>query len=379
MFRKLGMWFCLLTKRLYKKPTFLVIMALIPLLVFGYGSLTQEESGMLTIAMAREDDDPVAVQVMEELAADKSLILFKACESPEDAENLVLTGKADAAWILRKETEKKVYKFVANPSAWNAVVKVREGESTIPLTLAREKLSGVLFSHCSRAFYLTYIREEMPELAEVSDEKLLEQYNNYALNGKLFEFAYLDSAAPPEEAEEASYLLTPVRGLLAVVVVLCGLATAMYYIRDEKVGTFSWIPERRKAAVEFGCQMISVLNVSVVVLLSLWAVDMTVSMGREVLQLLLYAICVAAFSMTMRRILGSIRGLGILLPLLIVVMLVVCPVFFDLGALRTLQYLFPPTYYINAGYSNRYFQLMGVYTLALFGVYYLVGKVFRRK
>ena len=67
------------------------------------------------------------------------------------------------------------------------------------------------------------------------------------------------------------------------------------------------------------------------------------------------------------------------LPLLIVVMLVVCPVFFDLGALRALQYLFPPTYYINASTSNRFLVLMVVYALALLVVYILSGKLLKRK
>ena len=62
-----------------------------------------------------------------------------------------------------------------------------------------------------------------------------------------------------------------------------------------------------------------------------------------------------------------------------VVMLVVCPVFFDLGALRELQYLFPPTYFINAVYSDKFLLYMPLYTLVLAAVYFLTGVILNRK
>jgi len=80
-----------------------------------------------------------------------------------------------------------------------------------------------------------------------------------------------------------------------------------------------------------------------------------------------------------RRLCGKLAVLGTVLPLLIVVRLVVCPVFFDLGALRQVQYLFPPTYYINAQYSDRSLVLMGLYSIALLLIYCLSGRLLHRK
>ena len=57
------------------------------------------------------------------------------------------------------------------------------------------------------------------------------------------------------------------------------------------------------------------------------------------------------------------RGLGTVLPLIIVASLVICPVFFDVGELRHAQYALPPTYYINAVYDHRYLVYMAAYTL----------------
>jgi hypothetical protein len=117
--------------------------------------------------------------------------------------------------------------------------------------------------------------------------------------------------------------------------------------------------------VEFGCQMISLLNVVAVAVLSLVLAGQATALGREVVVALLYSVCAATFAMLVRRLTLGIRGLGMATPLLVVVMLTVCPVFFDLGVVRQLQYCFPPTYFVNdagvpliaacACYAEEYF------------------------
>lgn len=374
-----GKWLLMMTKRLYKKLTFLLILLLIPVLVLGYGVTAREESGVLTIALAQEGSDPMAQAVITDLMDNPSLIRFVLCETPDGAKAMVSDAKADAAWIFAADMTDKVCKFVQNPARRNAFVRVVEQEATIPLKLAREKLSGVVFGHCSPHFYLEHIRANVPELDSLSDEELMAFYDGFAEDIKLFEFAYLDGNGGEEDIRGANYLLTPVRGLLAVIVVLSGLAAAMYYIRDDRAGTFSLVPQRSKAAVEFCCQMIAVINVAAVALIALLSAGLAVSLGRELLILLLYAVSVALFCMTVRRLCQSLAAVGTALPLLIVVMLVVCPVFFDLGALRALQYLFPPTYYINAAVSDRFLLLMAGYSLVLLGIYSITGKLLHRR
>ena len=377
--KNIGKWFLLLNKRLYKKVTFLLILVLIPLLVMSYGAVARDESGLLTVALACEGEDPTAEQIMQELKDGSNLIRFVICDDPQTAQSMVNGRRADAAWIIEDDLQEAISRFAVKPERRNAFVRIIEGESTIPLKLIREKLSGALFSRTSRAYYLDYLRKNVPEVKDVPDETLLQHYDDFASDATFFEFAYLDGGSREENAQSANYLLSPVRGLLAVVIVLGGLAAAMYYIQDEKLGTFSLVAQNRKAPVEFGCQMIAVLNVSAVALIALAVSGLTISLGRELLLLLLYALTTALFCMTVRRICGSIGVLGTLLPLLGVGMLVVCPVFFDLGALRQVQYLFPPTYYINAVNSDYYLGLQVIYTAALLGVYALLGKLLRRQ
>ena len=362
--KRLLRFFLLLCKRLYKKLTFVMLLVLIPVLVFGYGQTAQEESGLLTVALASrpEQVEHLTRQVWDELL-ESQVVRYIECTDAEEARQLVEEGKADTAWIFEENIEEKIYDFVAKRSRTKAFLTIIEPENRVALKLARELLSGVMFPHCAETVYLRYIRDNAPELAELTDAQLLEYYHNVVFSDELFVFSDMEGHLQAPE-EEPSYLLAPVRGMLGVVAVLAGLATAMYYIRDEENGTFALIPLVRRGWVEFGCQLVSLLHVVAVALLSLALARQTAGLGRELVASALYSLCVAGFSMLMRRLSGGIRGLGMVTPLLVVVMLVVCPVFFDLGALRQMQYLLPPTYFVNAAYSHRFLALMAVYAAA---------------
>lgn len=364
-------WGLLLWKRLYKKLTFVALLAIIPALVLGYGMVSREDSGIVTIALASEANtvEPLTRTVWNELLESQVMRCIE-CDSPEDARTLVLQGDADVAWIFAEDLEAKIYDFAAHRTRKNAFVTILEPENRVALKLVREVLSGVLFPHCSEALYLTYIRENAPELDGISDEQLLEYYRNMDFSEGLFVFTDLEGNVT--EKNETDYLLTPVRGMLAVLIVLSGLAAAMYYIRDMEQGTFAWIPRHRQGWVELGCQLISLVNVAAVVLISLALTEQTMSLGRELAVAGLYCLCVAAFAMLVRRLTLGIRGLGVITPLLVVMMLAVCPVFFDVGALRNAQLLFPPTYYVNAAYNGNYLGYMAVYTA---GVLLLCGVI----
>ena len=369
--RKPFLWLWMLTKRLYKKITFVAILVLIPVLVLGYSLTTQEDSGMLTVALAREDTDATALSLLASLDESSQLLRFEDCESPEKAEELVRAGKADAAWILHRDLSDKIAKFVKSPTERNAFITVLVREDDVAQRLAREKLSGAAFSLCARVVYLDYIRQNVPGLEHLSQEQLLEYYENTFVSGDLF--AFDETNAAMANAQTTHYLTAPIRGLLAVVIALCGLATSMYYMEDQRQGTFGWLSQPRQALAELGCQIVSLVQVSVMALLALILSGLAAGLGRELLVLVLYCLCIASFSALLRRICGNLRVLGTLLPLLVVVMLVVCPVFFDLGQLRTAQYLLPPTYYINGVYSNTYLLYMLLHTAVTSSLYWLLG------
>lgn len=367
-------WLWLLTKRLYKKPTFLVLLALIPALVLGYGMVAREDSGLVTIAIAcRDNNDPMANAIMEDLMK-SDVVYFRRCDTPEEAKALLNRGKAEAAWIFTDHFEENIYKYIA-ATFHQPVVEITERQSTIPMKLTREKLSGTIFEHMSPHIYLSYIRSEIPQLAHISDEQLLGYYEATKIEGRLFEFSTVDGEPATDLLENASYLTSPVRGLLAVVVTLCGLAGAMYAKQDEKLGTFSWMPEKKRPLAELAGEAVCVGNAAVVTLIALALMGATTDLLRELLALALFVLAVCAFSMLVSRLCGSQQMIGMWTPVLLVVMLVICPVFFDFAALFRLQLLFPPTYYVNGAYGSQYLIWAPIYIAVCFALCALIDKL----
>lgn len=374
--KKAGLWLWLLTKRLYKKPTFVALLALIPVLLTLYGAVSRQDSGLVTIALAREDPaDTVAEELMEQLHQSSRLMVFLDCPTPEAAQQAVVQGEADGAWIFAADLQSQIARFIQNPVRKNAFVRVIEREKNVGMMLTREKLSGVVFSACSPQFYLQYIRRSLPQLEQVSDETLLEQYRQVLSEIKLFDFVFIEGDASADSVISAGYLMAPVRGLLALAVTLTGLASAMYTLQDRRAGTFAWASRRKQTGLAFAGQLVAVSNVALAMVLALALNKMTVHWLREVVLLLLFVLCAAMFAMVLGRLLGSLKLLGMCIPLLAVVMLVACPVFFELPVLRWLQYLFPPTYYIQGVYADRYILFMLFYAAIAAGLYWLIGKL----
>lgn len=367
--KKIFLWFWLLTKRLYKKPAFLVLMLLIPVLVFGYGLAARGDSGIVTVTTFWEDSDDAARGIVAHLENNNQLTRFVRCSTPDAARQQVEMGKADAAWIFEGDTAEKIRAFGADPENAEPFIRVIQREDDVLLMLTRENLGGAAYTATAKDIYLSFIRSSIPELNYVSDGALLEAFDTVSISENLFTFSSRDG-----NAQAGGYLLSPVRGMLAVIVVLCGLATAMYYLQDRQSGTFAWLPQQRQPLAELGCQAVSVINVSLVAFLSMAVSGLTGSLPLELALLILYGLDVSLFCLLLRRCFGSIKVLATVIPLLVVVMLVVCPVFFEIPMLQLLQFLFPPTYFIHGIYSPIYLLYLAAHAALCALLYALIGR-----
>ena len=350
----------MLSKRLYKRAAFLAIMALIPLAVLALEIAAQANSGFLHIVLAQTDpDDPVSSQLVERFMEEQSLILFTYAEDPRTAADMVASGEADAAWIFPDNMEAKMERFVTSHYTRGGVVTVVERQQSVFSRMAREKLNFALQHYSAPACYLNYTRSHVEQLNALSDEQLMQYFNDVEFNDELFLFRTPDGEAVVEV--ENNYLLAPVRGLLGILMVLCGLAAALFYLHDEERGTFALVPLRRRGWVAYACLFIAVLNISVVTLLALVLGGVATSLWLEVPILLLYAVCCAAFCLLLLRLCGSIRVLASVLPVLVTIMIVVCPVFFDARMTLWIKLAFPPTYFVNATFDRWYLLYMLAY------------------
>lgn len=359
--KKALLWFYLMNKRLYRKVIFVGLLLMIPVLVLGFYSAARETGGIVTVALAQEDPaDLTAETIINRLMEDSRVISFLKT-TPDNAVELVKTGKAEGAWIFPKDTALCIAQYSRGDST--GFIRVIEREQNVALRLAREKLSGAIYIPAVQNVYLQYLRQYAPETQTVSDEELLSYLEQTHVSGDLF--AFYDANGNLRE-ETGNFLQTPLRGLLAVVAVICAAVTAMYYQKDRDAGRFALLPERYSILTEFAYQTVSAVNMMLVIFISLLCTGLHHGIWQEVLLSLLYGIGCCLFGMLLRRIFRNI--LSAILPGLLVVLLVGSPVFLDLAALRTVSFCLPATYFIQGGYNYRYLLYLAVYDLLIGGL-----------
>lgn len=351
-------WFCMLTKRLYKKASFLIILALIPLCVFMFSSVAQKEKGFLHVILVQTDpDDTISSEIIDDLISNSSVIRFSLTNSVENATEDVKEGEADEAWIFPKNMEKKISNYVEYGT--DKFISIIAREKTVFSMLSREKLSSAVFEYTAKVQYLDFARTEVEGLDHLSDEDLMHYFDTVSFDEELFVFG---NSSDSSEGSSLNYLTSPIRGFLGILIMICGMAAALYLMQDEKSGTFSWASDSVKLPIGFASMFIAVLNVSAATVISLVVSNLSGNTGREILLALLYCVNCTAFCLMLKLIISNIKLYATIIPLISLIAIAVCPVFFNLNL--SVSLILPPTYYINGIYNDKYILYMALYTLA---------------
>ncbi len=363
--RKLLRFSWLLNKRLLKRPSFLAVLLIIPLISLFVVFMSDKESGIVKIALAKEDSKSITAQkLISDLESDEGLINFRTFETPEQAKRALISGEVEGAWIFPKDSKN------------DYVVKIFEREETIPLRLSREKLCSVVYSEASKKLYVNFIRKNVEELNEISAEKLEAFYDN-GVSGDyndLFEF----SSVSDNKIEEERYLESPVRGMLAVLIIFAGLSIACVYIIDDKNGFFLFFGSKKRITTAIFYQAVSMIPVVAVALISVFISSLSVSFLRELLLMLLLCFAATGFCLSLRVVFKKLEIFGALLPLIVIVLLALSPVFLDFNGEFFVTKLLPTYYYINAIYNDAFILPLALYGVITTAIYIFLAKILKR-
>ena len=369
--------YLIFSKRLLMKKSFLAILLLIPLVVGAVEiAVDKGESGVVVVALAMEDgNDLIAQEIVDDLTLDEGLVRFELCETPSEAITCVETGKSDAAWILQDNLGERIKKFINHTHANNAFVTVIQRENSTFLSVALEKLSSSLYSSISKILFLEEGKELFPEM---SYEDFEEFYSSVNAGGEdLFEFIYAkeNSADIVREKGANSFLVSPLRGFLAIMVVLGGVAVAMYYINDEEHGVFIRLPRGEGFAFSIAYHAAAIIMVATVMLAAIFAMKISRGLGYELLAISIYSVAVIGFCMCARLIVGNIRAFGAIAPILILIMVVVCPILYPAPNLAAIQYLIPPYYYLRSMSNVLFLWYMAAYSVVILILAFLLHRL----
>ncbi|MBQ7033756.1 MAG: hypothetical protein IJN25_08885 [Clostridia bacterium] len=359
--RKAGRWFCMLAKRLLLRRSFVVLLLLIPLLLPAVGALMQGDSGVLRIALcAAGGENPGAEKIIASLTETESILRYTLYTSEEEARQAVAGNREDAAWIFAEDFENALGRYSRGESR-RAVVTVVERETGISLQLSHEKLYGVLYPYIVRAAYDTFIETEFS--GRIPAETADKVYEKTSGGRSVIRMEALHGVG---EGEDANHLTVPLRGLLSLVVMLCGLAACMYYLEDRQSGRLDWLPEAKRIVPAIGSTGAALLFGGTAMVAALFAAGIGTGFRLEIAAMALFIVAAAGFCTVLVLLFRNPGTLGAALPFLLMTMLALCPVFFNMKILRPVRLLLPPYYYLQAIGNPVYLLYMILYCIAVF-------------
>jgi len=357
--RRFFLWYWLMTKRLLKKPSYLALLLAVPVLTVALTLAAREDTGLITIALAGGGGDPVAQSAMEQLLSTRGMLRIVRFDSPEEAIESVKTAQADAAWIFRDDTEEEVGRMISSSGSRGAVLVV-EREETVFLRLAREELASVLYPSASRMLF----RQHLASLSEgeLPDDSVLEPYyRTLSEDQQVLVFTY-DNGQVQEPPGD--FLTNPLRGLLSLLVVLAALASCMFYYAEEEAESFLRLRGLSGRLHPLLCHVCASVPVALAGLIAMAVSGMLHGLWTEIALSALLCLASAGFCETLRRVCRKQERLGALLPILMMVMLVLSPIFLHFKQFAILRSLLPPVYYLNGAYRGALQARFLLYTAA---------------
>ena len=378
--RKCLVWYIMLTKRLFHQWTFIALLCMIPIIIPLTNIAMSHDSGIVRVVLCNENGDSSAERIIDSLIEEESIILFTKVNSPTEAKNTVVSHKADAAWIFSSNFTENMNDYFANKTT-EPFIEIIERENSIPLRISREKLFGTIYSDVSYSIYKNFVYTELVNETQVPEHEVQQYYNSLTRNRDILQLEKLNSQIAV--TQDITYLNAPIRGILVLIIVLCTLAAALYYLQDQAKGRFDWMPAGQRILPAFGSCLSAATLATIAVFAAIQISGISTGIANELLPTLLYIFSTTGFCLIFCMCFRSAGKLGAIIPGIMIVMLILSPIFFNLKVLQPIRLALPTYYYLQSVYNPHYNIYAVVYCIITYAVAlvlnYLLSKSTNKK
>ena len=342
--RRAFVYIGLLIKRFIKTPVYLALICMIPLMAMGLSVASKQDSGILTIAVFAESQDALARQVVDELLTMDTVLQIVPVDSKAAAIAMVEAGEADASWIFRENYSQYIEEYASRGWTANPPVEVYQLEENEMLLLSRIRLFGLMYGDISYGAYEKSALDSMDQskIQSMTEAELRANYEKYRVEDTLFNMATVESAGI-----EHNYMVAPLRGLLCVLITLCGFTAVLLAMDDEERGAFANVYYGHRKFIGVFYVMAACVPAALVSLIALMVAGQVENVPMELLSGGLFVLDSCAFCLCVKRLVRTKKLLASLLPFMTVILLLLTPVFFNLRQARLAQLLLPGFYYMN--------------------------------
>jgi len=351
----------MLTKKHLYRLSFPLLLVIIIISGPILNSAFSSENGLVNVAIYPGKDE-LSIQACNSLISEESVIKYTIADTKSEARKLVERGKCDVAWIVKDDFSKRL-ESIAREDKVVSLIDVYQKENSVALELARGKLYGKTFSYLTYEMYKDYVLTEIAENGNISEERIKETYDNTAHEGAVIQIKNEDS----DEALNvlgANYLLSPIRGFLSILVLLCGLSAGLYFVGEKRKGLYSHIREDKHYVPSFISCFGAIILSGIAALCSLAFSDLFTDVLIEISAMLLFCICSGLFCAFLCTVIRNVSLFGALIVPVVIITLIMCPIFFNVDFFVWLKYILPNYYYLMSIYHPIYLLYMVFFCVA---------------
>ncbi len=348
----------ILSKRLVKRLTYVALLIIIPIAVLLLKVGARDKGHVMSIGIYAEDKKDAATEALIKGLTDTSEdFLFAEFDNPTEAISAVEKGIIDEAWIIHEDLSEDFLRIAVGRTPYNPIsVYIRE--TGVTHFMMQEILESAAFKILSKDVFSEFVKTHYEDSQDL--ENFENDFYKKVPENNIFAFSYLDGTGE----EDVDYLLLPVRGLLAILLLITGIAASVYYLEDEKHGLFIYWHTKTKNLRALGYYAVVMFFSTVLVLASLYLAGVGLGLFWEIVNILIYDLAVILFSMIIRMIFPNIKTLGVIMPLAVIASVVLSPVFLDMKSMRAIQVFVPSFHYLMSTHNSRYTGFMLIYCLA---------------
>ena len=365
--KKMLVWILLMSKRLLKRPSFILILAVLPLVLLCYRYILTEDSDTLRVALYAEEGDEFSEEVVRRLTESDSFVSYYTVASAEEASEEVAGSRAECAYlfpagsaeaILGGDFEDTVtvissdntrYKSLINEDVFCALYDCFSADVTVRMLLSYEKEEAG-----ENPDYEPLGEEAIRELlASRSEERGTDIFRFYYLN--LNEAQDADFVTEPETGDN-NYLTKPIRGTVALFVLLAGLSGLVFWFQDNAEGRFKAFSYYKRPLLSLGSLLLPAFLAGIMGLVCIFLSGIGKNVFYELGMMLLYILLTTGFCNLLRLFLPSVNTASAAIPILVLASYIAAPVIIDLEPhlplIRYIRKILTVDYYLEAVLSS---------------------------
>ena len=351
-------WILLFQKRILKKPMFQITILLIPILLFLLFTFNKSSDSLVRVALISGNDEYSQNFVKDLLDSSNHVISYYQCDDESQMRKDVLTGKAECGYIMPDDMPQKITQFSSKKKQGiiTAIVK----KESISTKIVNEIIYGRLFSERAYPVLKDFINEKQPDrLTSAEDEKMYDTFSKYLIEPLMFSFEHADGSKNDllnNDDSSHNYYMLPVRGILSVLILVSSMSGVLVLSNDDKKNTWGFIRLSKRPAFNYFYIFMSILPIAICSLAAIFITGISTNVLNEIRLMVLYTLLLTGFSSLLKALIKNIYVLCSLIPVTVLLSLIICPVFIDIGSIvpqaRFVRLFLPTNYYLDSIYSG---------------------------